>query len=303
VFVKPSGGWTTTGVPNAILTKSGSASDDGLGVSVATSADGSTIVVGAARVNSNKGAAYVFIKPSGGWSTDSTPNAILTNSSGASNDYLGASVAASADGSTIVVGANGVNGHRGAAYVFAKSGSWANYVSPTAVLTKSGGASGDYLGISVAASADGSTIAAGARGVNGSKGAAYVFVKSGIWLTTSAPTAVLTNSGGASGDVLGDSIAMSADGSTITAGAMGVSSNRGAAYVFVKPSISWATDSTPNAVLTNPSVAGNDLLGDSVAMSANGSTIVAGASGVDNGKGAAYVFNAPSALYLPFIKK
>jgi hypothetical protein len=302
VFVKPNGGWTTTGVPNAVLTNSGSISNDHFGGSVAISADGTTIVAGADGVDSDKGAAYVFIKPSGGWATDWTPNAVLMNSSGTISEFLGNSVATSADGATVVAGAYGVSGGRGAAYVFVKSGNWATTVPPTAVLTKSGGASGDSLGISVAMSADGSAIVAGARGVDVG-GAAYVFVKPGVWVTTSAPTAVLTNSGGAIGDFLGWSVAMSADGSTIAAGAVGASSNRGAAYVFAKPGDGWATDWTPNAVLTIASAAGNDGLGRSVAINTDGATIVAGADGTDNSKGAAYVFYSPYSLYLPLIKK
>jgi hypothetical protein len=66
-----------------------------------------------------QGAAYVFVKPAGGWA-DATQTAKLTASDGAAGDALGFSVAVSSD--TIVAGAVGtaVSGHsfQGAAHVF-----------------------------------------------------------------------------------------------------------------------------------------------------------------------------------------
>jgi hypothetical protein len=179
VFVKPTGGWADA-TQTAKLTASDGATDDLLGFSVAVS--GATIVAGAPPAtvggNSFQGAAYVFVKPTGGWA-DATQTAKLTASDGAAGDSLGYSVAAS--GGTIVAGAIGatVSGHsgQGAAYVFVKpEGGWAD-ATQTAKLTASDGAAGDTLGVSVAVS--GNTIVAGALGATVSghsrQGAAYVF--------------------------------------------------------------------------------------------------------------------------------
>ena len=107
-------------------------------------------------------------------------------------------MALSADGTTAVIGALGVNSNVGAAYVFHVSGegSWATSSTPTAILTNSGGASGSDFGVSVALSADGTTALIGANGVNSAAGAAYVFHVSGEGSSASywAPTATLTNS-------------------------------------------------------------------------------------------------------------
>src|SRR5437879_6023180 len=92
--------------------------------------NGSTIVVGTqyAKVGSNtgQGAAYVFVKPGGGWATTSAFTAKLTASDGAANDSLGASADISANGSTVVAGAYlaTVGGHsgQGAAYAFVRPG-------------------------------------------------------------------------------------------------------------------------------------------------------------------------------------
>ncbi len=109
VFVKPSSGWSS-GHEAAKLTASNGA-ELGLGDSVGVSADGSTVVAGAENAtvggNTYQGAAYVFVKPSGGWSSD-TQTAKLTASDGAAGDRLGPgdhSVGVSADGSTVVAAA------------------------------------------------------------------------------------------------------------------------------------------------------------------------------------------------------
>jgi hypothetical protein len=90
------------------------------GSSVAISGD--TVVVGALGdnigPNPDQGAAYVFVKPSGSWTTTSTFTAKLTASDGAVDDYFGSSVAVSGD--TVVVGAPvfAEAARPGAAYVF-----------------------------------------------------------------------------------------------------------------------------------------------------------------------------------------
>ncbi len=99
------------------MTNSGGANFDQLGIAVATSADGSTIVAGTPGVSSNSGAAYVFVKPGGGWVTTNTPTATLTNSGGVNYDQLGSAVAINSDRPTIVAGAPAA-ANSGAAYVF-----------------------------------------------------------------------------------------------------------------------------------------------------------------------------------------
>jgi len=213
-------------VQAAVLVAADGAASDNLGKSVAISADGSTVVAGEPykQVNSNayQGAVYVFVKPAGGWA-DGASTARLTALDGAAADYLGSTVAISADGTTIVAGASsktiGANSSQGAAYVFVKpsSGGWVN-ASQNARLTASTGATNDRLGTSVSVNADGTTIAAGAPGRSGSMGAVYIFVKpAGAW-AAGTENAILTASTGVAGDGLGHSVAVSGNGATIAAG-------------------------------------------------------------------------------------
>jgi hypothetical protein len=153
---------------SAALTASDGAAGDNFGVGVATSADGSTIVVGSDLHNDETGAAYVYAKSGKTW----RQSAELTASDGAPSDLLGRAVAVTADGGTAVIGADGVNGGVGAGYVFtAKKGGW----KQSAELTASDGAASDDFGAAVAVSDTSRSILVGAFGHSASAGRAYVF--------------------------------------------------------------------------------------------------------------------------------
>src|SRR5262249_29129235 len=127
---------------------SNTGADDSFGFSIALSADGSTLAVGAfaedssaTGINGNQasdaaadaGAVYVFRRSGTTWSQEAYVKASNTNA----GDEFGFSVALSADGSTMAVGAvsedsssTGINGNQtndlasasGAVYVFTRSG-------------------------------------------------------------------------------------------------------------------------------------------------------------------------------------
>ena len=127
VYVKPETGWADA-TEDAKLTASDGDESHQFGKSVAT--DGTTVVVGAPKSFSEEnppGVAYVFEKPSDGWSND-TETAQLTASDGHDFDFFGESVGV--DGDTIVVGAP-LNERddfpSGSAYVFVRpDGGWAS---------------------------------------------------------------------------------------------------------------------------------------------------------------------------------
>ena len=212
---------------------------------------------------------------------------ILTASDGVSGDLFGYAVALSADGATVVVGACRRVPDAGAVYVFVRpADGWAT-ATQSAILTASDAGVNDSLGYAVALSADGTTVVAGAIGRATDMGAVYVFVRpAGGWVTATQ-NAILTASDGVSDDHLGGSVAMSADGATVVAGANGRAS---ATYGFVRPAGGWAT-ATQNAILTASDK--GIYLGTSVALSADGATVIAGAMGSVSGTGAAYIFGPP----------
>jgi len=277
----------------AKLTASDGANADHFGYSISVSGDGSTVVAGAYYNFFSRGAAYIYVKPGGGWVTTSTFTAKLTASDAGNGDYLGYSVSISSDGSTVVAGAphEPNSTQRGAVYVYVKSGSWTTGTQ-TAKLTASDGVNSDALGSSVSVSGDGSTVLAG---INlGS--AAYVYVKpGGGWVTTSAFTAKLTASDGLGS---GNAVSVSSDGSTIVTGQQNIQNGgnfRGGAYVYVKPGGGWVT-ATQTAKLTASDPQNNDRLGYSASVNSDGSTVVAGALNANDAgshRGAAYVYVKP----------
>ena len=229
IFVKPGGGWVTTSTFTAKLTASDGVANDAFGGSVTLSDD--TLIVGAPGFSEqpDPDAAYIFVKPSGGWVTTSTFAAKLTASDGVGTDVFGFSAAISND--FIVVGALDDDGKKGSAYIFVKpDGGWSGALTETAKLSASDGAAGDRFGLSLAVISD--TIIAGAPGDDSGQGSAYIFVKpSSGWGPTSTFAAKLTAPDGAPDNFFGFSMATS--GETAVIGAQGNDGNRGSAYVFV----------------------------------------------------------------------
>jgi hypothetical protein len=214
---------------------------------------------------------------------------------GTDADTFGASVAVSADGARIVIGAGtafhpGAGERAGAVYVFASEAPGPAWVQE-AELRAADVAADDFFGTSVAISGDGLRLMVGAPGADDEgtddSGAVYFFTWGGAaWaqqdrLTAPAP---------ASDDGLGESVAVSTDGTTLIATASNVGSGTGAAYVFVVDGPAW----TLQATLTASDGSANDLFGSSAALSADGNTALVGASSGDSvhgtSTGSAYVF-------------
>jgi hypothetical protein len=274
VFIRSGTVWTQ----QAKLLASDGAANDFFGGSVAIAGD--TVIVGATgddvAANSNQGSAYVFIRSGSTW----TQQAKLLAADGASSDSFGESVSIS--GSSVIVGADGVPGSTGAAYVFTRSGvTW----TQQAKLLASDAASGDKFGSDVSIS--GNTAIVGASGdnlgTNTDQGSAYVFVRS---VSTWTQQAQLTAAGGAAGDAFGFSVAMSGDTAIVGAYGDDVGANvdQGSAYVFTRTGSTW----TQQAQLTATGGAASDLFGYSVAIS--GDTAIVGARSSNENQGSAYVF-------------
>lgn len=105
VYVEPSGhkAWGV-GVPTPVVLSNPSSST-GFGTSVAISSDGSRIIVGDPTYNGDSGAVWVFDEPTSGWAGASSVTEDKELASPAAGGKLGASVAISRDGNTVVAGA------------------------------------------------------------------------------------------------------------------------------------------------------------------------------------------------------
>ncbi len=129
--------WATTSTPTATLSNAAGSSNNGFGVNLAVSSDGTTALAFAPNVHGKRGAGYVFhVSGEGAWASTAFPTATLTNSGGHTADNMGIG-ALSLDGATVLAGAPGVDKNTGAAEVFHVSAesSWTSDPNPNAILT------------------------------------------------------------------------------------------------------------------------------------------------------------------------
>ena len=364
VYTRNGSSWTQ----QAYVKASNAGSGDYFGSSVDLSADGNTLAVAAhweasdARgINGNQednsipqaGAVYIFTRSGGRWTQQAYIKSSNTGEKligeelvgGGDGDQFGFSLALSADGSTLAVGAvgedstaTGINGNQadnsavsaGAVYTYRRTGTtWAQeaYIKPQ---TPAMFANGDLFGFSLGLSADGNTLAVGvydeggsSRGVNGmvdnmrgGSGAAYVFTRTG---STWAQHAYIKTTISEGGDSWGVSLALSDDGNTLALGSVdedctatqvnppGCDTDQktdvstGAVAIFTRQGATWAQQ----ALLKASNTGTEDWFGVKLALSGDGSALVATASNEDsaaqgiNGKqdddtateaGAAYFF-------------
>lgn len=343
VFIRRGDTW----VQQAYVKASNPGQSDLFGMSVAISGDGNTMAVSApwersaaTGVNGNQsddsmpqaGAVYVFTRSGETWSQQAYLKASNTgrvaneNDPTADGDQFGISLAVSGDGNTIAIGAitedslaTGINGNQaddsaaaaGAVYVFARTGTtWAQQ----SYVKGSNTEAADLFGYDVALNQDGNTLVVAGydedgpgRGVNveqgngaNGSGALYVFNRAnGTW----TQAAYLKGSRSEGNDALGFSIAISADGSTIVAGAADESclvagvnpegcntdkpedasgGSSGAAYVWVRNGATWSEQAFIKA--SNPQL--QDWFAANVAVSRDGNTLLVSAPMEDsNAKG------------------
>jgi len=310
VFIRVGSQWSAQAylrAPNAEVS-------DRFGSSVALSGDGSTMAVGApfedgaSNATVDSGAVYVSTRSGTSWGQPVPVRAAVVGKA----DHFGSSVALTDDGATLAVGAdeedskaNGVNGdpndntalEAGAVYVFTSTATgW----SQQSYIKASNTNPDDHFGTSVALSGNGSTLAVGAigedsaaKGIGGdegdntavSAGAVYMFTRN---LATWSQQAYIKASNAGAGDLFGQSVALSANGSILAVGGPGEDSaartiggnqdenttaDAGAVYMFMRNGTLWSQQAYTKASNTDPS----DNFGQSVALSADGSLLAAGA--------------------------
>jgi LPXTG-motif cell wall-anchored protein len=263
VYSLINGVWTQTGADF-----DGDAVGDALGRSVAMSADGLRVAIGASGNGGGAGRVRVYTLTNGAWIQ--TGANIDGESAG---DQSGWSVAMSANGSRVAIGARGNDGGG------SDAGRVRVYTLTNGVWIQTGAnidgeAAYNWSGFSVAMSVDGSRVAIGAYGADGDAGQVRVYtLTNGAWVQTGADI-----DGESAGDLSGWSVAMSADGSRV---AIGAPQNYGAAgrvRVYTLTNGVWIQT---GANINGEAVGDNS--GGSVAMSDDGSRVAIGAIFNDGG--------------------
>ncbi|MGB1296080.1 MAG: hypothetical protein ACPG6V_11420 [Flavobacteriales bacterium] len=250
--------------------------NDRFGNDVDFSTDGSRLIVGSYWDDSKKGSAYIYHNDGSGWVVEQQ----IFPPSASNNDLFGTSTQISGDGSTVVVGAIHAN-TKGEAYVYTRTGTtW----TLQATLTPPVSENVREFGIT-SITPDGNTIVIGAySGTLASiPGKGFVYKRTG---TSWSQTQIL-NSGTSGADDFGSSVRISADGNVLVIGAQ-YQSTMGAAYIYTFDSQNQNWVQTQS--ITASDISADDYYGSSVTLSADGGTIVVGAIGNDNWKGAAYVY-------------
>ena len=292
-------------------------SGDFYGLSVALSADGTTLAIGAPNEDSaantidgdesdatvtatDSGAVYVYAKNLNLW----TKQAYIKAGNSSAGDQFGTSVSLSSDGNLLAVGAP-LQANTGSVYTFTRTGiTWSQQDS-----VKASPAGIDNFGNAVSLSADGATLAVGAKSETSSTtgigstddndpaitlvGAAYIFTNNaGNWQQQEYIKA--DNAG--PGDFFGSSVYLNSDGNTLAVGAPGEASstngisttaaasdnafsNAGASYVFTRDTNNaW----TQQAYIKTSNPDPGDNFGEAVSLSADGNTLSVGAPGEDS---------------------
>ena len=310
------------------------------GHGLALSGDGLTLAVGAPYessaakgINGNQndtslfssGAVYIFTRVNNTWAQQ----AYIKASNPQQSARFGHVVSLSQDGNTLAVSAffeasdaKGIDGNQndrsipqaGAVYVFTRTGAtWSQQAYIKASNTGEKGTAtvpdeGDQFGFSIALSADGNTLAAGAisedsaaKGINGdqndnsqqSAGAVYVFTRAaGKWSQQAYVKASNTDAM----DLFGYAVGLSADGNTLAVSAYDEDSSAreingvmdkgrrgsGAIYVFTRTGGAASQPTWAQTAYLKASNAENgDSLGYDMAISQDGNTIVGGAGDED----------------------
>jgi uncharacterized protein (TIGR03437 family) len=252
VFTRSNGVWTQQG---SKLVGTGAAGPAAQGYSIALSGDGTTALVGGNADNGNAGAAWVFTNAGGPWTQQGT-KLVGTGAVGSSNQ--GNSVALSGDGNTALVGGPANNSNAGAGWVFTRAnGLWTQQTE----LAGTGASGPARQGWSVALAGDGNTALLGGPGDLQGVGAVWVFAFSGgVW---TQPTTKRIGSGFVGQSLQGTSVAISADGKTITEGGPGDNNFSGAVWVAVPGTPPTGTSGIAVLVLVssfNPSLLGRDVI-------------------------------------------
>ncbi|TQV74277.1 integrin [Exilibacterium tricleocarpae] len=284
---------------------------DSFGYSVALSANGATLAVGAygedsattiidgnpnnSAAGENSGAVYIFVRDGLEWEQQ----AYIKPSNTGAGDFFGTALALSDDGSTLVVGATdedsssaGGGGQNddvensGAVYVFSRAdGDW----SQDAVIKASNIDEDDNFGEVVALSGDGDTLAVSAyREASGdpgnpnnnarpSAGAVYLYSRTNQgwdfdrYLKAPNPD---------QDDVFGTSLALDSTGETLAVGAPGDDgstngmTDSGAVYVFVENNDEWQQQAYVRASNADQ----GDRFGGAVSLSDDGDMLAVGAA-------------------------
>ena len=249
----------------------GEAPQDWSGFAVALSSDGTVLAIGALRNDgggSNAGHVRVYVNMGEAWVQRGSDVDGATP-----DDFFGSSVALSADGTILAVGARRADSVNGVLTGHVQVYRWLGSARQRMGLPIVGAASEDEFGYSVSLSDDGTILAVGARfNTEGGDRAGQVQVFA--WTGTDWAQRGTDLNGSSAGDRFGDSVSLSSDGSVVACGA-DQSDNSGApGYVRI---YQWNGSLWMQQGTTLFGFSSFDDFGESVSLSGDGNVVAVGA--------------------------
>ena len=265
----------------------GMAAGDNFGLSMSLSSDGSRLAIGSPGHNSSTGYAQVYEWDGTAWS-QMGPDI----NGDATGDNFGYSVSLSSDGEYLAIGGFAHNSGTGHVRTYYWSANWfgpgmGNWVQRGGDID--GEAAGDLSGWSLSLSSDGDYLAVGAiynDGTANNAGHVRVYKWNGGFVRWDQLGADID--GEAGGNLSGQSVSLSADGTRLAIGAASNDDNaNNAGHVRV---YEWNGTAWSQLGLDIDGDAAGDGLGTKVLLSSDGTRLAVSAFGYNNNTGQAKVF-------------
>ena len=281
IFIRSGGVWTQQG---SKLVGTGATGRANQGWSVALSGDGDTLAVGGFTDNSYTGAVWIWTRSGGVW-TQQGSKLVGTGGSGASQGQ-GTAVALNYAGDTLAVGAAQDNSVTGAVWIWTRSGGvWTQQGSK---LVGTGATGAAAQGQNIALNNTGDILAVSGTSDASSKGAVWIFIRSGGVWTQQGSKLVGTGTGtGSTGQGLG--VALNAAGDVLAVGGPYDNSGDGAVWIWTSSGGVW-TQQGSKIVGTGATGAYRAQQGISVALNAAGDRLVVSGSRDNGQKGSIWFF-------------
>jgi hypothetical protein len=282
VFTRLGSKWTEQ---QKLVATTGATEKAEQGSSVALSSSGNTALVGAAdNTSPGVGAAFVFTRSGASWSQQ---GGALVGKHGSGVVQEGTSVALSGEGTTALIGGprnEGPSGQKeeGSVWAFVESGG--KWTEQAKLPAGTGAGEEAAQGQSVALSGDGNTAIVGGPGAHKALGAAWVYARTGsTWAEQGEP---LLGEGLSTEAEEGHSVSLTEDGNTALVGGYHNDTSLGATWAFARSGSSWSEQEK----MVGTGGSGFETQGAAVALSADGTTAITGASALNGQQGGFWVF-------------
>lgn len=258
------------------VTGTGLVSYDHYGNSVALSASGNLMAVGAPYAGLNAlpyqgdGKVFLYEKTATGWNP--LPQTIRESDNGSLGAYFGKHIALSDDGNVLVVSGHGSNNMKGAFWVYRKNTS-GTFVEEQK-LTVTTVAASSYFADALAISGDGNTIVVGSPRDNDEVGSVFVFRYQGAsWVQDGNE---IEAAGAIDESRFGGAVDIDYDGNTIVIGGDMDNHGKGAAWICHRSNSGW---DLPVRLLP-AALQYEDYVGRSVSIDSAGTAfVIVGANG------------------------